>query len=224
MSQKIVSGNCWIAYFDLLGFRSFLNDVSGHVDCVAKYYEEIITSMDKDVENWRDSADVIWASDSFVFYTFDDSPLSFTIINMVAQHFFVRQIWKRSPLRGALTSGEFYVDKNKKIYLGLGFVDAYEYAEKQNWLGLVLTPKAQEKLKKSKLSDSLANGGLNFLEYNVPIAKKEAEEQLYAFKMTCYDCDGSNLTENCIKEMMCSAKNKYVITKYENTLNFIQCS
>ena len=95
MNQKIVNGNCWIAYFDLLGFRDFLNDLKGHVDCVAKRYEKIIASIETYVKSWRDSVGVIWASDSFVFYTFDNSPQSFTIINMVAQRFFVGRIWER---------------------------------------------------------------------------------------------------------------------------------
>ena len=237
-NNKIINGNCWIAYFDILGFESLLNELKGHLDIVARTYEEILAFIEKDVRIWRDSVDAIWASDSFLFYTFDDSPQSFTIINIVAQHYFVGRIWKRKPLRGALSFGEFYSDKEKGIYVGPGLSDAYKYAEKQDWIGFVMTPDACKNLRGTKLSEDLDNGGLNFSRYSVPVKKKEkndglitikeTNEQLYAFKMTCFDYNNSNLTESRIKEMMYSAQNNNtakdgsVVKKYENTLNFIQ--
>jgi len=47
--------------------------------------------------------------------------------------------------------GELYTQKKKNIFLGRALIDAYEYGEKQNWLGFILTPKVYERLKNTDL-------------------------------------------------------------------------
>jgi hypothetical protein len=44
------------------------------------------------------------------------------------------------PCRGALSFGEFHADPSDGIYVGSALVEAYEYAESQDWIGAVVAP------------------------------------------------------------------------------------
>jgi len=233
-SNETMNCNCWIAYFDILGFKELLFEFEDHLDIfVEEYYRDILREVDKRVNSWTDYVGAAWASDSFLFFTFDDSLQSFTCINQVAQHFFVGLIWKKFPSRGALTVGKLYADQNSHIYIGPGLIDAYEYSEKQNWIGFVLAPSASQRLNDTQLSDYLDHES-DYTQYDVPVKEKTyvngatqsklLSERLYAYKFTKYP-----YTEEPIQEMLQDAKNKFrkdsefiYKDKYESTLKFIQ--
>lgn len=138
----IVNNNCWIACFDVLGFKDKILGYEqaygvGKLDGFANViYKEILATLQNEAEYFRDM-DVIftcWASDTFVFYTSDDSIQSFNVISSTAILFCRRMIMHCSSymVRGALGTGQFYADKQNNIFLGSALIDAYEYAEKQN--------------------------------------------------------------------------------------------
>ncbi|MFZ2148890.1 MAG: hypothetical protein WAV28_16880 [Sedimentisphaerales bacterium] len=233
-SNETINCNCWIAYFDILGFKELLFEFKDHLDIfVEEYYGDILKEVDERVSCWTDYVGAAWAFDSFLFFTFDDSLQSFTCINQVAQHFLIGLIWKKFPSRGALTVGKLYADHNSHIYIGPGLIDAYEYSEKQNWIGFVLAPSVSERLKITDLSGYLDHES-DYMKYDVPVKEKEyvngviksklVFERLYAYKFTNYP-----YTEEHINEMFQVAKNKFrkerefvYKGKYENTLKFIE--
>ena len=142
--EKIINSNCWVAWFDILGFRALMSKYEKHLDVfVGTYYEDILRTVNEKAGYWPKYVAPFWISDTFVFYTFNDSIEAFTCLNQVARHFF-EQILYKIPLRGALSFGRLYADREKGIYLGPVLIDAYEYAEKQDWVGFVLTPCAVE--------------------------------------------------------------------------------
>jgi 3-isopropylmalate/(R)-2-methylmalate dehydratase small subunit len=228
----IVNGDCWVACIDILGFKNHVLDFEqkygkGHFDIfVQNYYKDILDELEKRGKYWPGKVSIWWASDTFVFYTLDDSAESFTCIEQEVTHFCAGLSWKRYAFRGALAVGQLYAEPGQNILVGPSFIDAYEYAEKQNWIGLVLTPSAYTKLQVLGLDP--ANMPLMFAEYDVPIKKKEmtttqSTEKLFAARFGRYP-----MVQKCIKQMQSKCKVRYPEeyenhhkSKYENTLNFI---
>ena len=60
-------------------------------------------------------------------------------------------ILKEIPVRGSLSIGDLYTLQRKNIFIGKALIDAYEYGEKQNWLGFILTPSVHAHLKGGSL-------------------------------------------------------------------------
>lgn len=242
-NHKIINCNCWVACFDIIGFKNLLNDFMSQsktndevvlaMDAfVEQYYKDILRKLAEKGKYRPDKVFTHWFSDTFLLYTSDDSPASLCCIEQSATHFFVDVIWTKMPLRGALSIGAFYADKETGIFLGPAFIDAYEYGEKQNWIGLVISPKACFELQKINLCPPDRGG---YVEYDVPIKSKEKNiksevvlkietEKLFSFKMQKY-----MQVEESIREMKQEAENKLdkgeydkVKAIYENTLKFIK--
>jgi len=219
-----------------MGQNKTNKEVAPAMDVFVKHdYKDILLKLEEKGKYRPDKVFVHWFSDTFLLYTFDDSPESLIYIEQSATHFFVDVISANSTamaLRGALSFGEFYADRESGIFLGPAFIDAYQYAEKQHWIGLVISPKARSELQKINLCPPDRG---KYVEYDVPIKTKEKNaksevvlkietEKLVSFKMQKY-----MQVEESIREMQKEAKNKlckgeYDTVKaiYENTLKFIK--
>src|ERR1700683_1186906 len=105
----------WLAYFDILGF-SALVEKSPHPDFVLEIYNEAMRISQQDMK----SAGLLRLhfSDTFVFYSTEGTPKSYTWIQVVAKNFIRGCLRQYIPLRGAITFGEFYADAQKGIYFG----------------------------------------------------------------------------------------------------------
>ncbi len=242
--EKIINGNCWVAYFDILGFKNKTRLNNGQLPVLAYMYSEVADRINKEKENLKEVGsqqyDCVWFSDSFLFYSFDDSINSYNIIYFAAHQLFDYMIiTKKWLLRGALTAGDFYADRNSNIYLGEALIDAHSFTEKQDWIGLVLTPNAHAKLVASDHNPFTWVDGLGFREYDVPIKRRRYDngtekitldcEKLWAYHYRTNDC-----RRDMIMDSMRSACNRgggLAIEhrrKYENTLRFYeapcQCS
>jgi len=183
--EKIINGNCWVACFDILGFKEAILGFEkcygvGRLDRFADviYKNEILDTLERGEKAFQGRVYTCWASDTFVFYTPDDSGTSFKLISAAAIHFLCRMIRHSSSymLRGALGTGQFYVDKQNNIFLGSALIDAYEYAEKQNWIGFVVTPSAEKKI--GDIESQPHNLLSQYKQYNVPIKKKESRNEI----------------------------------------------
>ena len=108
-------------------------------------------------------------------------------------------------------------------------IDAHDYTEKQNWLGLIVSPKAILEIQKI----GRLPGRDKYIQYDVPVkikadnkdetvlkVIKESTERLFVFKMHVY-----HQIENRIRQMKQEAINKgagkRVMQKYENTMDFL---
>lgn len=241
-NDNIINGNCWVAYFDIMGFKNLLTDfiaqyktkeeVPAAMDAfVEVYYKEILRKLEEKGKYSPGKVFIHWFSDSFFLYTADDSAESLVWIHLSASHFFLDVIRTRMALRGALSVGAFYADKEKGVFLGPALIDAYQYAEKQHCIGFVLTPKARSESQKLDLCPPDRG---NYVEYGVPVKTKERNiksevavktevERLFSFKMQNFMG-----VEQSIAQMQKEAKNKLgeseydkVNATYENTLKFI---
>lgn len=131
----------WVGYFDLLGFRNRVK--RNQLATVLADYLDALAEIKK---QGRDVT-TKWFSDTFLFFATDDSKDSFCKMDFACRLFFQRMILHRIPLRGSLTVGDLYVESSD-VLIGPALVEAYDYAERQDWLGFILTPAACEKLKR----------------------------------------------------------------------------
>jgi hypothetical protein len=188
MNNEPTSGDCWVAYFDILGFRNMLRQHRRDLDTFVKvYYGEVLAELTRVGKYWPGDVSIAWFSDSFLLFSHDESAQSFGCIEQEAAHFFARAIQGGMPLRGALGFGELYCDPRRSVYLGDGLIDAYLYAEGQDWIGFVHTPDAT--LRVSELYGSLPL--CNYVRHEVPFKVKPGDacrtkrhENLYAYKPT----------------------------------------
>lgn len=178
--------NCFIAYFDYLGFKEFIenNDLDYQKRIVFNNFRDIEQALGKG--KFKDTyhgviADIsdskincINFSDTVIFWTKDDSEESLTELLSVSHTFNWQAIVYFFPVRGSIVYGElFHVDfkqpngggglYNINSVIGKGIVSAHLKANSQNWAGTVLD---------KSLIDELLRRGLNPDEYLSPYAKK----------------------------------------------------
>ena len=224
--NRIINGNCWVAYFDILGFRNEVRKHEGYLQGLVDLYYEVLLRKIRSVEAyWPDKVFIYWFSDSFLFYTLDDSLESFSCIEQETRHFFIGAIEDKIPFRGALTMGEFYADEKKHVFVGQALIDAHDFAEKQNWVGFVLTPQACDRLR--EIDPIQGETRSIYQDYNVPIKPQKVKiEKLLACRISkCSSADIEVIIEQMLKEAENELdKSDYDKVKaiYENTLKSIR--
>ncbi len=231
--NQTINGNCWLACFDILGLKETIlgfektygvGKLNRFADVI---YKEILDTLQCAEKEFQGRVYTCWASDTFVFYTPDVSRTSFMLVSAAAIHFICRMIRHSSSYmpRGALGTGQFYADKQNNIFLGSALIDAYEYAEKQDWIGFVVTPSAERKI--ADLYPQPRDLLHKYVQDNVPVKKRELKEGikcivedtevLYAAKIQSYPA---------IKDFFQPRRNgtqqKEWVKKYENTLRFFE--
>jgi hypothetical protein len=184
MKDSITNGNCWVAYFDILGFKNKVLDFNkqnqGHLEVfVDRYFLDVIKAIKRSGKYNPDYVSITWFSDSFLLFSHNDTLTSFVAIEQAARHFFWRVICRGIPLRGALGYGEFYGDLSRSIFLGQALIDTYHYAEKQKWIGFTVTPSACNQLDGAKYLRS------NYVKHDV-LFKQNKTERLFAYKPDVY--------------------------------------
>lgn len=236
--EKIINGNCWVAYFDILGFKNETPLDAGQLPGLAYMYTKIVNRINERREKLTNIGapwyDCLWFSDSFLFYSLDDSINSYRIIYLAAIHFFEYMIvTKKWSVRGALTVGGFYADRKSNIFLGEALIDAYSFAEKQDWIGLALTPKAHSKLVASGKQFTWVDS-FGFREYNVPIKRKIYVNGLEQISLDCEKLWAYYILQDVQRDefvnslrSICNKGGGLAIEfrrKYENSLRFYETS
>jgi hypothetical protein len=132
-------GSRWVAYFDLLGMRARIQS-GGHFE-VFDAYQQVIERLERDkVAHSR--VNITWFSDTFLLATTDDSGPSFCELEQVCRWLMYFMLQARVPLRGAISCGPMYADFAHRIFIGQAMIEAYDYGEGQDWVGLLICPSA----------------------------------------------------------------------------------
>jgi hypothetical protein len=144
--------------------------------------------------------------------------LGYSTLLDAAKEFITRCIYIRIPLRGAISVGIVHLTDDGKTIIGKTFVEAYEYCEDQDWLGLIITPNAVAKAELYNLFP--AKHG--FTNKDIPMRKKEKRDTIYAYTF----CDGPSNFESpllpILNEMKIRAEGEKNIAKYGRTIEFIK--
>lgn len=216
MEQCWQTYNAWVAHFDLLGFQAKLKALP--VSRLKQQVNEIVHDLQTEANESANSIDYLFYADTFMFYSKSGENRDYPGLIHAAKHFMEKCIYKGTALRGAIAYGEVAVSCDKRIVLGNAFLDSYRYCENQDWLGLVLTPTALDRLKVANLNP--ARHGFTFCE--IPVRKcAESARMAYAYTFyrgpTNFQCP----LINKLKEMRAAAPEQ-AKAKYENTIRLIE--
>ena len=138
----VIQGKRAIAYFDILGFKSKVENMP--VDKLAHEYEEIVRQTDGEftIQDGKVVSKQVCHryifSDSLFLIAEEDTEESFMDLVFYAWRMMQLFIAAGFPLRGAMTYGDIYVNFEKNIFLGKAISEAAVLEGKQDWIGAVV--------------------------------------------------------------------------------------
>jgi len=215
----------WVSYLDLLGFTEMV-ETKNWIDVYLSYTKAVETCTE--VTGFMPDIEKTWFSDSFLLYSPDNTGTSFTQIESTTRWFMYYLIDAGVPVRGAISYGDFYANKETNIFFGPAFIEAYYYGENQDWIGFVLTPSAVRQM--AQINWHL-DKSLNYAYWNIPYKKTAyhdskitpiLEKSLPAYIIGEHvEMNGRNLCLDRLNVMKNGLKDDKLIRKYENTIEFI---
>ncbi len=206
----------WFCYLDLLGFTNLVR--SGAVEQVIPLYKEVLNSLEQQVApKEKLGISYSWFSDTFIIFSRGNSDHEFTLVEQAGRLFFQKLILGRIPVRGAITVGKLYSQLEQNIFIGEALIDAYEYGEKQNWLGFVLTPGVYAKLEQTSLD---LRHRIHYRPIGQPIITHPSPQNIYAFAFNNGLVNGVNPYLEAVRIMRSEVADCYK-QKYINTEKFI---
>jgi len=211
---------CWLACFDILGFKKMVSfDSSGSMQAlyIMRYYEETLKHLSTVCEKHKaGDIDYCWLSDTFVMFTCDDSARAYTVVQFAAKYFMDKCLSTCIPLRGAISVGPFTRSRDNRAFMGKAFIEAFQYAEDQDWIGLILTPTAIKMIESYGLNliyDFVASDRIPMRKYN----PKEVRAYRFQNGAANYPCP---LLPG-LRSMRLQSEEVYR-SKYERTEKFIE--
>lgn len=210
----------WLAYFDLLGVKALLRD--GQESQVFNAYWAARDHF-RNQETWAPELQHAWFSDTFLIMAHDDSAESFKRIESMSRHFASSLICYEIPLRGAIACGRLYANSDKSVIFGSALVEAYEYGEGQDWLGLLLTPTAASRLEALEVGfESLACYTKSVVPWTNPRPTGAPNELWACLIGNDGRRNGRNSCLEHLERMMSRCDSDSVRQKYERTLQFLE--
>jgi len=144
MNDKL-DHNRYVAHFDMLGFKSAiarnLDEAWGALCDLRSSMDKILRIAIGSISTDQVIADRIRAyifSDSILIFTFSNKPEDLKAILILSSHLFSDSLASCVPLRGGISFGKFYFDLEQHLFCGIPFVQAYQIAERAQWLGIVV--------------------------------------------------------------------------------------
>lgn len=137
-----------MVFLDILGFKSIMDNINNTDELGDQMSHilqtSILSAMKGDsvyVENnpSLDVSDIIKVyqfSDSIIIYTEDDDSETLYKLIKILNLLLAQSLIRGFPLRGALTSGDLFV--NGSIIVGEPLVRAYQIESRQEWSGLIV--------------------------------------------------------------------------------------
>lgn len=227
----------WVSYFDILGFGKKCNnspamEVFAQLAKCRKALEQRFKKQRK--ADWS-KFEFVHFSDSFVIYNQSDNSEqdrpTFGGIEQVS-HFFVQElILGGIPVRGAMSWGDFYADKERNIFFGKALVEAHDVAECCNWLGFVICPSAARRIETElgKPIEKFSGYADYYRQWEIPaqesrkIVVQPKIGTACRFDITVRNAARKQLFE-LLEKLRVQAEKPEQKRKYENTVAFLQNS
>jgi len=234
-SKNIIDGNRWVSYFDILGFKKLMENFP------TLYVRDVLKQALDAGRKCKIKCKFVFFSDTFIFYTDNDSQESFACIEAASSLFFHEMFLGREkiPMRGCLNIGRFCTDEKNRIFLGPAFIEAHDCAEGQDWIGLVLSEKVRETLESPEFKGIKFGYKNRYVEYPVPYKEEAKFRNLLAYNLNLLTTVGYTEQARCeqqrlwdafvfmksVAQMISEEKgDKAIMTKYDNTEKFmLQC-
>jgi hypothetical protein len=211
--------NTWIGVFDILGFKNLLRQAEQDYSraLLIEKLDELIESINS-LPFKHGKLDYTIFSDTFVIFTPDSEPKSYAWFICACKNLIEKSIYLELPLKGAISIGPAFISISPPIILGSSFVEAYEYCEDQDWIGLLLTPTATATIRSHGL-EPLHHDFVN--DKQIPLRTKSPEGVLaYRFQNGSANFDSPFFPH--LRQMQHLAPRWNQKDKYERTIAFIQ--
>ncbi len=214
----------WIGYFDLLGAKE-LTKTNSYFEIFGVYKRVI-----EEFNYWNGrlvDINQIWFSDTFILYSEDSSLSGFGELDHIAHWFFRSLIESYIPVRGSIAYGNFYIDRSNNLFFGEPLIEAYEYGEAQDWLGLILCPSAEKKLNRTGIiSDTSSVYVYTDVPFREQFLMKEGGPPIKNLPACILGCwllpDLQKSLRRKLHQMMDKQKKDNHIRKYANTIRFLE--
>ena len=207
----------WFCYLDLLGFRSMVQ--SKEIGIVVSLYEDVIRTIENEEESDKPLGIYrSWFSDTFILFTRGNSLLEFSHLDNAARRFFRSLIYSKIPVRGAISHGRLYSNQKNNTFIGEALIEAYEYGEKQNWIGLLLCPSVYAALEGTKLH---VPERFNYRPVPLDVITHPSPDNVYAYVMNQATESGVNPILSSLSFMRRTSASQFA-AKYENSERFIR--
>ena len=208
--------DAWVGVFDVLGFRNMIRgtdqDFPRHI--LTRKLEELFEALNNDVTR-QGQLEYMVFSDTIVVFAPDLKARSYGWFLLQCQILIDRSIAIRLPVRGAISVGTAFTSNTPPMIVGPSFLEAHDYCEDQDWIGLLLTPSATLALRRAGLKPLHHD----FVSDDLPL-RKTGRENVLAYRIQ----DGSSNYEShllrFLREMQHFAPDRDKI-KYERTIAFI---
>jgi hypothetical protein len=221
VDQRI--GDCdrlrWLAYFDLLGVKALL--AAGQEGSVFNAYWAAQHEF-KNHREWAPELKHAWLSDKFIILAEDDSPESFERLEYMSRLFAGSLLRHNIPLRGAVACDRFFADFDQRMFFGRALVEAYEFGEGQDWIGLLICPTAVRRI------EALGLGGRLSRYYRpVEVPWKRRPQDAPSTMLACVlgswmHVNGGNPVVDSLEAMSSRCANDGVRGKYTRTIGFLK--
>jgi hypothetical protein len=213
--------DCWVASFDILGFKDLAKVEHGtfRAAVIQKCYEHALRDLERTNQGVRPAGiDYSWVSDTFIMFTSDDSSKSFAVMLRMAKSFFEHCLSAGIPVRGAVSVGPFVRSRDNRSLISSAFIDAFEIGERQNWVGLLLSPKAIARARRLGLEPSR----LGFVSSkDIPMKKCKSPEIITSRDVMAYRFERVRDVIPQLEAMMSGSSEPHRI-KYQRTIDFIR--
>ncbi len=217
-SRRLQYKDRWFCYLDILGFTAFVR--SREAGIVIDAYEDAIAKLEIGASAKRSRGlSYSWFSDTFIIFTRGDSLEEFTWLEQVGRLFFQSLILAFIPARGAISHGKLYSNLEKNIFVGEALIEAYEYGEDQDWIGLLLAPSVYR-----KLAGTALDVGKRYNYRRVPtkgVMRKLNPEYVFAYTFNNATVMGANPLLTAIRSMQRSSAEPFK-GKYQRVEQFIE--
>lgn len=207
----------WFCYFDILGFTELVR--STEVGSVIDLYEEAVAKLEIGAASKRSlGISYSWFSDTFIIFSRGNSLEEFTWLEQTSRLFFQRLILANIPVRGAISHGKLYSNLERNIFIGEALIEAYEYAEDQDWLGLLLAPSVFDRLDGTQLD---VRRRYNYRHVPLQGVMRSCDpSRVFAYAFNNGTVNGANPFLTAIRAMKRRAEKPYH-AKYERAESFI---
>lgn len=145
MSSNIREAKGAVTFLDVLGWKGIWQKRKDAINTLLTLIKEI-ENVSNDITIKQSEARglttrVLSISDTIAIFTAGDPKITIPIHVEICSKAIPASIEKRIPLRGAISYGDFSLEKN--IMVGPAVDEAASWHESTDWIGVVLTPSAK---------------------------------------------------------------------------------
>lgn len=210
--------NAWVGVFDILGFKNIIRQTDQEFPRyqLTSKLTDLFKALDSEAMRHGRLESMVF-SDTIVIFAPNLEISSYGWFLLQCTTLIEKSLAIRLPVSGAISAGTAFTSNSPPMIIGPSFLEAHEYCEDQDWIGLLLTPSATLAIRQAGI-EPLHHDFV--LDNDIPLREQDAANVLaYRFQNGSSSYNSPLLT--FLKEMRHSAPDK-AKEKYSKTIDFIK--